>query len=158
MGAPTPIEPPSHHHCHAQNTPKIYPKHVPNMRQTCPKTCPKHDPKHAPNHAPNMTQLRGFHSIDLAKCCIIVSLSSQTDQISPHFDHSKVPLFCTPHTLDPPHSGACKLWQRANSGSVQTLAACRLWQRAKLSSNPPSGDGGMREAPKLPLSTNMPPI
>ena len=45
-----------------------------------------------PRHSPNMPQFRGFHSTDLAKCFLMVSFSSQTDQISPHVDHFKVPL------------------------------------------------------------------
>ena len=39
-------------------------------------------------------QFRCFHSIDLAKCCRMMSFSSQTDEISPHFDLPKVPLLC----------------------------------------------------------------
>ena len=37
-----------------------------------------------------MPNFKGFHSIDLAKCFSMVQFSSQTDQISPHFDPSKV--------------------------------------------------------------------
>ena len=59
---------------------------------------------HYPQTCPNV---EGFHSTDLAKCFLMVSLSSQTDHISPHFDHSKVSLspnmlpFKGFHSIDP---------------------------------------------------------